>query len=248
MLRVVRRLALFGLRLLLLLVLFGSMAVLGFNKSVRRGEVPVPDLGGLALADAELLLRDQGLEMRWDENEDRFDDTVPAGHVLEHDPGPAGLVKRGSGVRVVLSRGQQLVQVPELEGRAIQAAQVTLGAAGLALGSRGDVRTVRGPAGDVIWQYPRPGDLVDRSTPIGVLVSSDETDAVYVMPDLVYRQNDVVRNFFQRHGFRMGSVKYEPYEGVPEGIVLRQYPLAGHALRRQIPISLVVSASPSEDT
>jgi hypothetical protein len=37
-------------------------------------------------------------------------------------------------------------------------------------------------------------------------------------------------------------VKYEPYEGIEAGVVLRQYPLAGHPLRRHDVISLVVAA------
>ena len=231
----------------ILLLVFGATAYLSFNQFVRRGVMPVPDLVALPLAEAEMLLRDQGLSMRWNEQEDRFDESVAAGLVLEHDPGPGSLVKKGSAVQVVLSRGQQLVEVPKLNGQALQAAQVTLGAVGLSLGRRGNVYADGGEAGAVVWQSPPAGELVDRATPIDLMVSIDNTQQTYVMPDLVYLRDTYVRDYFEGRGFRLGSVKYEPYEGVPEGIVLRQYPLAGHPLRSRDVISLVVSAEPSDD-
>ena len=51
------------------------------------------------------------------------------------------------------------------------------------------------------------------------------------------------RAFLESRGFRLGNVKVEPYEGVPGGIVLRQFPLPGHPLRGHDAVSLVVSAS-----
>ena len=52
-----------------------------------------------------------------------------------------------------------------------------------------------------------------------------------------------VRGFFELRGFRLGGVKFEPYEGVAAGTVLRQFPLAGHPLTRRDAISLVVVAA-----
>lgn len=237
-----------ALGLAVLLIVFGSTAYLSFNQFVRRGAMQVPDLIGLPLAEAEMVLLDQGLKLRWLEGEDRFDDTVPAGMVLEHDPGPGSMAKRGGSVKVILSRGQQLVEVPDLSGKVIQAAQVNLAASGLSLGRRTSVFSDGGEPGTVVRQSPPPGAEVDRSTPVDVMVLVDNTNEVFIMPDLVYRTEEEVRQFFTSHGFKLGSVKYEPYEGIPEGVVLRQYPLMGHPLRRRDVIALVVSAAPNEDT
>jgi beta-lactam-binding protein with PASTA domain len=67
------------------------------------------------------------------------------------------------------------------------------------------------------------------------------------MPDLIYRSYDDVRGFFEQRGFHLGSVRFETYEGIPPGIVLRQFPLAGHPLHPQDPIALVVAATQPED-
>ena len=66
----------------------------------------------------------------------------------------------------------------------------------------------------------------------------------YLMPDLIDHDVREVRRFFEGHGFRIGSVKYEPYEGIRDPVVLRQYPLPGHPLRHGEVISLVVAAAP----
>lgn len=227
-----------------LLGVAGLTAYAAFSQFVRRGVTPVPDLVGLPLSEAEALLVDQGLRMRWLEGEDRFDDSVPSDQVLQHNPGPGSLVKKASTVDVVLSLGRQLVEVPDLSGQALQAAQVNLAAAGLSFGRQGSIYTDHGAVGTVVGQGPPPGSLVDRATSVDLLISLDNTAETYVMPDLIYRTDAEVKRFFRRHGFRLGSVKYEPYEGVGEGIVLRQYPLAGHPLRRRDVIALVVAASP----
>ena len=53
------------------------------------------------------------------------------------------------------------------------------------------------------------------------------------MPDLVYRDYEQVRPYFEQLGFRFGSVKFERYEGVAAGVILRQFPLPGHPLTRE---------------
>jgi beta-lactam-binding protein with PASTA domain len=135
-----------------------------------------------------------------------------------------------------------------LTGQAIQAAQVNLAATGLQLGRRSNVFTDAGAPGSVVRQRPLPGTPVDRSTPVDVMVSLENTSEVYVMPDLVNLRGTGVRLIFEGQGFRLGSIKYEPYEGVEEGVVLRQYPLPGHPLRRHDVISLVVAANSQDDS
>ncbi len=237
------------LRLLSALVylgLLGLVAVLtsylSFSTFVRRGSITVPDLVGLPAEAAEDLLAERGLVAKLLAEEARFDDEVPAGFVLQHDPPAGSSAKQGASVGMILSRGQQLVKVPELTGQAVQAAQVELAAAGLSLGARATVISSAGPPGSVVHQSPAAGEMVDQATSVDLKVSIDNPAETYVMPDLVYRDSAAVRRYFESRGFQMGSVKFEPYEGVDEGIVLRQYPLAGHPLRKRDTIALVVAA------
>jgi serine/threonine-protein kinase len=168
---------------------------------------------------------------------------VPAGRVLEQRPGAGSFAKRGGVVDVVLSRGKRVIAVPDLAGSAVAAAQVTLQAAGLALGSVAQI-FADAPAGSIVLQEPDAGVQVGPGTPVRLFLAADTRRETYVMPDLVDKDYRLVRAFLDGNGFRVGSVKFEPYEGVSESLVLRQYPLPGHPLRRGEVISLVVASVP----
>lgn len=223
------------------LLVFIAAGYISFNSFVRSGVTTVPELVGLTESEALVRLADAGLDLRADSEDRRFDEAVPAGQILQQDPTAGSVVKQGSSVEAVVSLGQELVEVPDLTGQALQAAQVTLHAAGLGLGRTAGVYSATGAPGTVVDQSPRPGDQVSRAQTVELFLCLEGRSETFVMPDLVYRRFDDVRVFFERHGFRLGSVKFESYEGISPGIVLRQYPPPGHQLRRQDVISLVVS-------
>ena len=227
-------------------VVFGGAAYLGFSLFVRSGVTQVPDVSGLSREEAEAALVDSGLVVRWSSEGGRYDETVPADRVLSQSPRASALVKRGSSVELLLSLGPQLVEVPDVRGRALAAARVILGAAGLAPGRTANVYSAVGAPGTVVEQWPQPGARVGRTEAVELYLALDNVGEVFVMPDLVYRDVDAVRAFFERRGFRLGSVKFEPYDSVTPGIVLRQFPLPGHPLGRRDVISLVVASRPAE--
>jgi beta-lactam-binding protein with PASTA domain len=97
--------------------------------------------------------------------------------------------------------------------------------------------------GSVVATDPGPGAAIPPSTPVNVLLALSVPGERYVMPDLVYRDYENVRPAFEHQGFRFGSVKYERYEGVAAGVILRQFPLPGHPITKQDNISLVVATA-----
>jgi len=224
---------------LLLLGVFTVSAYSAFSLFVRRGVTTVPELVGLSEERATALLADLGLRVR--SAEPRHSAAVEAGRVVETAPPAGSLVKRGAPVELVFSLGPEQGVVPDLAGRALPAAQLTLRAEGLALGDTLSVVAAAEP-GAVVGQAPRAGAAVPLGTRVDLLVALDQTPRTYVMPDLVYRRYEPVRRALELAGFRFGAVKHEPYEGIAEGTILRQLPLPGHPLRQRDVISLVVAA------
>jgi serine/threonine-protein kinase len=227
------------------LLLFVVTAYAAFSVFVRSGATPVPDVAGLTADEARGRLADTGLRLVVEQS-GRFDDEVASGHVLEQTPSPRTLVKRGSTVSALLSLGPQRLTVPDLAGRSFQAAQVTLASNNLALGRTLQVYSADVPSGTVVAQVPTAGAVVPPDGTVDLMLSQGGDARRYVMPDLVYRDYDRVRRFFERAGLRLGRVTFELYEGVPAGTVLRQFPLAGHPLTPQDAVSLVVAADPDE--
>lgn len=229
----------------LVVTIFALAAYASFNLFVRSGATRTPTLVGLPVDEARQVLRDQGLELRVEED-GRFHDRIPAEHVVRQSPGEGDLVKRGSRVVVALSLGPQRIPVPELQGQGMQSAQVLLAAAGLSLGRTVEVFSADEPPGMVVAQQPAAGQTVAPGSLVDLLLAREGSAEAFVMPDLVYREYDRVRLFFESRGFRLGSVKYERYEGIRPGVILRQYPPAGHPLGREDTIALVVAAERQE--
>jgi eukaryotic-like serine/threonine-protein kinase len=233
-------LAAYGLALVLV---FTLAAYVSFSLFVRSGVTTVPKVVGMTRAEAANVLVDQGLRLRGVEENGRYDDEVPAGKVLRQSPDARTLVKRGSGVALVLSLGPRRVEVPDLTAKAFPAAQVTLSSAGLAIGKVLSAFVEGRPTGTVAGQSPDPGALVPPAVGIDLLLAQPGEGERYIMPDLIYRHFEDVRPYFERQSFKLGTVKYERYEGVAAGVVLRQFPLPGHPVSRTDAVSLVVATA-----
>jgi serine/threonine-protein kinase len=229
---------------LLIFLIFGLAAYTSFSLFVRSGVTTVPTVVGKSRAEAATALADQGLTLRTDEESDRYDEKVPAGRVALQNPDPRTLVKRGSIVAVVLSKAPRRVEVPNLRGKNLPAAQAAASGQGLGVGQiLGAFGTNGEIPGTVLVQDPDPGASVAPATGVDVTLAMAVPGERYIMPDLVYRDYEAVRPYFEQIGFKLGNVKFERYEGVTAGTVLRQFPLPGHPVTRDDAISLVVATS-----
>lgn len=224
-----------------LVAVFVLASYLAFSLFVRSGVTPVPAVVGLSEEEAAALLADQGLRLGLAPGSEAYDAEIPAGHVVRQEPAPRTLVKRGGEVRAVLSLGPRVLEVPDLVGQSLQAARLALAAGDLEPGRTLHVFSDGAAPGTVVEHSPAAGALVAPRTTVDLLVARESAAGAYLMPDLVYRRREEVERFFRQRGFRLGSVKFETYEGIAEGVILRQFPLAGHPLQPWDAISLVVS-------
>jgi beta-lactam-binding protein with PASTA domain len=239
--------------LALLFVIFGLAAYTSFSVFVRSGATTVPTVVGLSRTDAANALADRGLAVRDVQGAGRtddkipagrYDDQIPAGRVARQTPDPRTLVKRGSQVTILLSLGPRRVAVPDLKGKTLPGAQAAISGTGLALGRiLGALAPNHEAPGSVIEQDPDTGASVAPATGVDLLLAMAAPNERYVMPDLVYRNYDQVRPYFEQLGFKFGNVKFERYEGVAAGVILRQFPLPGHPLSREDAVSVVVATA-----
>lgn len=228
-----------------LVLVFGLAAYISFSLFVRSGVTTVPMVEGLPRSEAATRLADQGLRLRGVEAEGRYNEKIPAGSIVLQNPDARTLVKRGSAVSVVLSKGPQRVDVPDLADNTLPEAQANLSGAGLTVGRILGAFSKTKRTGSVLASDPGPGATIPPSTPVHVLLALSIPAERFVMPDLVYRDYENVRPYFEQHGFRFGNVKFERYEGVTAGVILRQFPLPGHPVAKQDNISLVVATADS---
>ena len=144
-------------------------------------------------------------------------------------------------VQVFTSSGSGTVTVPDLASKSLDEALTLLQAAGLTRGRLTQVHTPRVPAGRILAQKPEPGSVVERSFPVGLLLSQGDLEDRYIMPDLIGRRADSVIGRLDSRGFKVADVRYVYYPGAPAGLVVKQDPPNGFRVQKRNRISIEVS-------
>ncbi|MET8233686.1 Stk1 family PASTA domain-containing Ser/Thr kinase [Micromonospora sp. NPDC005298] len=135
---------------------------------------PVPDVIGkeYELAEADLL----NAKLVVAKGATRYDDTLPAGVVLDSSPKVGAEVKPGTKITLIVSRGRAPVSVPNLVGKSLTEARTTLTGLGLV-----PVETFKDsdkPKDEILGQSPADGAGVEKGTQVKLEVSKGPPLAV----------------------------------------------------------------------
>ena len=135
------------------------------------------------------------------------------GRVLLQQPEAGSLAKPAQVVRVVLSLGPRALRVPDLTGLAPRAAALKLARESLELGPVSWLREPAAPAG-ILAQDPEPETPASKGEAVRVLTNRGAPESRIVMPDLVGKDAEAARARLEKFGFKVGSARFETYEGV----------------------------------
>jgi serine/threonine-protein kinase len=198
----------------------------------REGEVRVPDLVNLTIAQAQKELLPTGLPLS--QAGERFDPNVPRGRIVQQDPAAGTPVRGRRRVAVTVSLGEEFSSVPALFGETRRGAELLLEQSGLRVG--GITRAPSDAVGEglVVATDPPAESVLPRGGDVALLVSSGLGDEVYVMPDLVGREIGRARKQLEALGFRVLT----PPAGPSMGPIVAQDPPAGVRLTRDMSITL----------
>jgi serine/threonine-protein kinase len=218
---------------------FGVAFYLSIQSAGRSNEIDVPDLAGLDLEQAAALAAP--MELRLEVVDQRHDPAVSSGRVLEQMPRPGSKVRRGRKVRLVVSLGGEVLDVPDFLGQPARTVEIELRQEGFVPGDEAHVRARASRSGTVISQVPPPGTPAVPGTRVHRLVSDGSPVAVWVMPDLIGLRRTDVESWIARTGFRRGAVRRVRMAGWPSGTVIGQLPLPGYPVRERDIVELTVA-------
>lgn len=221
------------------LVAFAFSTYYSFKFFVRGRTVRTPALVGRTLEDARAMTSDLGVILEVDDSRARNSDDVQSGAVVWQSRKAGTLIKRGTRLYVAKSLGPLVLRVPDLSGEAARAALLRFTQQNLSAGvvSYMDLPGMKG----VIATSPAAGAVVKNDTPISILVAREDASRVWVMPDLINHAVDDVRPVLENAGLKIATVRWEAYPGIPNGTIIRQFPLPGHPVDARRPITLVAS-------
>jgi serine/threonine-protein kinase len=123
--------------------------------------VPVPDVTGQTFDAASQALGNAGFTVT---RVDDFSATVDLGKVISTDPAANQPATRGGSVTVHVSKGPEMVKVPNLVGQTLEAAQQTLQSQGFDIDTQGYL-----PGRLVRQQNPAAGSTVNKGAKITLL-------------------------------------------------------------------------------
>ncbi len=196
------------------------------------GGVTVPDVTGMTQDEATAALQSSGLVVGGIEQV--ADDAFAAGTVTAQDPAAGASADEGSGVKLTVSAGPGTVEVPNVMGLDVDAAQQALTAAGLSSETEEEY-DLRAPAGQVMGQLPAPGEQAAPGSSVGLLVSKGVPTETTV-PKVTGLSEQKATTKLAEAGLK--AVAVEAYsDTVAEGVVAGQEPGAGEVV---VPLSEVL--------
>jgi beta-lactam-binding protein with PASTA domain/tRNA A-37 threonylcarbamoyl transferase component Bud32 len=234
-----------GATVLLLSVLVGTM--LWFRHYFLVPVVEVPVLIGMKAEEARLLLEEKGLdyyvlrEVHSEEEE---------GVVLDQDPKPTSIRKSGVGeqVGVVLSKGHELVFVPDVRGQTKTRAEALLVQHHLTVGSPRQEYDPVTPAELVLGQEPAAQAQVPAGTQVSLVLSLGPPPQPVEVPDLAGKDLVAAQNELSILGLQLAEIKQEPSNIYSAGKIVRTDPPLGTAVQEGDSVTLIVSQGPQTET
>jgi eukaryotic-like serine/threonine-protein kinase len=183
------------------------------------GTVKVPDVVGLAEADARRRVRAAGLRS---DLQRESSVKVPLGVVIRSDPSSGRPVDRSSTVTLVVSSGPEQVAVPDVTGQDEESAVAALREKGLSAVVR--EKNASDPQGTVVSQSPVGGQQVDQGSSITLSVSNGKVKEV---PDVTGLSQSEAETQIADAGFRPLTRTRPTDQPDEDGTVLSQSPRGG---------------------
>lgn len=217
----------------LLAIVFVGLIVTGCD-ALRR-TVEIPDLTNSTLENAKISLEKRGLLVVVGENIES--DEINKGLIAKQDPLPLSEVKRGSSVKVWISKGLVRVEVSALENVAVNEARAKLSKLELDVNVE-EVYSEETPKGFVVSSDPSPGMMVQKGTTVNLKVSmGPEPPKTAVVPKVIRMGKSNAEAKIKEAGLEAKFV-YRVSTEYYEGTLYYQTPKAGSV----VPVGSTVTA------
>jgi serine/threonine-protein kinase len=219
--------------LVLLGVIFGGYQLLGV------GKISVPSLVGMSQNEAKEALSNIGLLS--EVVEEVFSEDIAQGKVISSSPGGGGRISPAGTVGLVLSKGQERIEIPVIANLTPDVATQKISALGLTIGDINEVFDMKVESGFVIGTDPKSGEKVKRNSVVNIVVSKGVEKIALI--SYVGKGGDEALSELTNSGFDV-KVVYKFSDKVFKGQVVSQSPEISDAIGLGSKIELVLSKGP----
>lgn len=231
--------------LLLAGVIFLGVTIFLFNQIMhtlvhQKKTVTAPNLIGKPIEEAVDLLANLNLGLQ--KVGERYEKRFSPGTIIQQRPSPGLTVREGKIIRVTLSRGGEIIFVPDLTNQSLRSAEVILRRSNLALGEIAQSYSLTAEKGKIIRQKPLAGTAVARDSLVNLVLSLGlPLPGIVLMPDFVNKNISEAELWTQEHNLKIKQVEEDMNSTLPKGTILKQMPSADTVVNKESEIKFVVS-------
>ena len=241
--RLASYIATFGSLSLLFILLFDVVIMPGYVR-MNDGRYMV-NVTGKTLQHAMKVLDSEGYNGLVSDT--LYSATYEAGTIVDQYPLPNTRVKEGRTIRLKIAHLEKSVSIPDSIGRSIRSAELMLTQSGLEIDTVYKEFNSDVPPGNVTWQYPKGGDMLNKGMGLHLTVSLGVPPNFYQVPNLFGLSKKKAVNDLQKAGFSVGKLFYRQNEDLIPYTVLDQSIPAETVLEEPSTIDLTVSVLDMQD-
>ena len=173
--------------------------------------------------------------------ENRYDEDIPKGKIIQSIPEGGGKVDAGGSVKLIISKGPERYTIPAVKGLTPEAAQAVITKSPLTVGTITEVFNSDIPKGFVISSTPIAGTSVKRDATVDLIVSKGIEQVA--LASYLGKSGEQALNELTQAGFNV-EAGYAFSETVPELAVISQNPAGGATANKGGKVSILISKGP----
>ncbi len=207
--------------------------------------VELPTFIGMTKTQIQEKIKDGSYKFAIEFNE-VFDENQPAGTITDQLPRPPKTVRATQKVTLRVSKGAQVVTIPNLTGKTRADAEEALSKLGLSVSVVVDSKDTSVGNNQVIRTDPPAGTQLttDKVVTMYVAVGSVQVQSITV-PNVVGQTSTLeAKRVLEDKGLKAGNVSTREDGSKPEGTILEQSPGAGKKVPYGTSVDLVVAVAP----
>lgn len=221
-------------------IIFGKEYI---NKN-KQDLVLVPALTGLT--ETEALNKAKANNLIAVVSEYKTESNVEPGKVLEQDPESSKEVKKGTIIKLVVSKGEEQVSVPNLSNMTIENAKIQLNKLGLEIGEITKENSDNFEAGKIMQQHPDSGTSINKDSKVDVVISLGKKEELVEMVDLIGADISQASNKLKSIGLNIGNIEKKFSNSYDTNQVIWQQYDAGKKLKKDSSIDVIISKGKKE--
>jgi len=204
-------------------------------------KIAIPSLAGMSQTQAANTVAELGLKIG--QIQEVFSEDVPKGKVITSNPAGGGRVEVAGEVLLIVSKGKDRIEVPELIGLTVEEATAALKSKNLKIGRVSEKYNYTLEAGLIIDGNPPSGSPVRKDSSVDLIISKGPEQVE--LTNFEGKTSDQAQSELTSAGLIVNS-NYEYSETVPIGTVISQTPSDVSTVGKGEKIELVISKGPSK--